>query len=70
MATSPAMPERIVLRFTSTLVAPREAMWQWITSWGRHPMRDHALLRDDDAARQCAARRASGGLIEPTDQRR
>jgi len=27
------MPEPIVLRFTSTLPAPREAVWQWITSW-------------------------------------
>ena len=27
------MPEPIVLRFTSTLAAPREAVWQWITSW-------------------------------------
>lgn len=33
MATSPAMPEPIVLRFSSTLAAPREAVWQSITSW-------------------------------------
>ena len=33
MATSPAMPEPIALRFASTLPAPREAVWQWITSW-------------------------------------
>jgi len=27
------MPDPIVLRFTSTLPAPREAVWQWISSW-------------------------------------
>ena len=27
------MPEPVVLRFHSTLAAPREAVWQWITSW-------------------------------------
>jgi ligand-binding SRPBCC domain-containing protein len=33
MATSPAMPDPFVLRFSSTLPAPRETVWQWITSW-------------------------------------
>ena len=27
------MPDTIALRFASTLHAPREAVWQWITSW-------------------------------------
>jgi ligand-binding SRPBCC domain-containing protein len=27
------MSEPVVLRFASTLPAPRDAVWQWITSW-------------------------------------
>jgi ligand-binding SRPBCC domain-containing protein len=32
-AMSAASTQPIVLRFASTLPAPRQAVWQWITSW-------------------------------------